>query len=102
VRLALQAAGYRALSPEERFRLILAAGDRDDEVERDRLVGASPRVGCSLPDYYPFSQAFQEVTLQTYMELLDLSAHFFDALHFADAQPLDEDDANARRLLDIA
>ena len=36
---------YGLLTPEERFRLILAAGGRGDEAEQDRLVstgGASP------------------------------------------------------------
>ena len=32
---------YSNLTPEERFRLILAAGGRNDDAERDRLVRAS-------------------------------------------------------------
>jgi hypothetical protein len=85
VRVTLPATAYRTLTPEERFRLLLAAGGRDDDAERDRLVGASPRVGRSLPDYYPYSQAFQELTLQTYMELHELAAQLLETLALTDA-----------------
>jgi hypothetical protein len=35
---------YANLTPEERFRLILAAGSRGDEAERDRLVSTGQRI----------------------------------------------------------
>ncbi len=82
---SIPSTSYRTFTPEERFRLILAAGGRNDDAERDRLVGASPRVARTLPDYYPFVEAFQEITLHSFMELLDLAAHFTEALAHADA-----------------
>jgi hypothetical protein len=98
---------YRLFTPEERFRLILAAGGRDDDAERDRLVGASARVARTLPDYFSHAQAFQEVTLHAFLELLQLAGHLLESLAQADAGDPDddEDDGNlssGRRLLDLA
>ncbi len=41
-----------------------------------------------VPDFYPFAEAFQEITLQTFMELIDLAAHFTEALAHADASEI--------------
>jgi hypothetical protein len=85
VRATLPDVAYRVLTPEERFRLILAAGGRNDDTELDRLAGTSPRVSRTLPDYYPYVEAFQELTHQAYLEALDFAGHFFESLYMADA-----------------
>jgi hypothetical protein len=48
---------YGILTPEERLPLILAAADRGDAAEADRLAHTAPRKGWELPDYHGFGQA---------------------------------------------
>ena len=47
------ARNYGCLSPEERWRLILAAIARGDDVEKSRLVNAAPRIDLTTHDYVP-------------------------------------------------
>jgi hypothetical protein len=75
---------YDSLTPEERFRLILAAGGRGDTAERDRLVKAGERITLSMPDHSPYAQAFDELALLVFIELLEEAAGYFDAFHRAD------------------
>jgi hypothetical protein len=75
---------YASLTPDERFRLILAAGGRGDEAERDRLVRAGGRLTVSFQDHAPFAQAFDDLSGLTYMELLDAAACYLEAFDFAD------------------
>jgi hypothetical protein len=67
---------YGSLTPEERFRLILAASARGDEAERDRLANASGRISLSVPDHSPYAHAFQELALLSFIELLDQAASY--------------------------
>src|SRR4051794_6382524 len=75
---------YARLTPEERFRLILAAEARGDEVERGRLAVAGQRIALSMPDYAPFIHAFDEMALVVFIELLDLAASYEGWLHHAE------------------
>src|SRR5262249_54167319 len=70
---------YDRLTPEERFRLILAAGARGDDAERDRLAKARGRITLSMQDYAPYAHAFDELALLVYIELLEEAARYFDA-----------------------
>jgi hypothetical protein len=74
------AKNYGCLTPEERFRLILAASGRDDAAERDRLVRAGQWIKLSMPDHAPYARAFDELALLTYLELLEAAACYLDAL----------------------
>jgi hypothetical protein len=65
---------YSQLSAEERFRLIVAAADRGDEAERERLQNASKRITFSNVDYSPFAQAIQELAILIFLELLEEAA----------------------------
>jgi hypothetical protein len=78
------AKNYGSLTPEERFRLILAASGRGDEAERDRLANAARRINLSTPDHAPFARAFDELALLTFIELVEDAARYFDALERAD------------------
>jgi hypothetical protein len=82
---------YDALTPEERFRLILAAGARGDEAERARLVNTGRQVTLSLQDHAPHAYAFKELSLLTYLELTEDAAGYLDALR----RPDDADGAEA-------
>jgi hypothetical protein len=70
---------YGSLTPEERFRLILAASGRGDEVERDRLGKAAQRITLSMPEHAPYAHAFDELALLVFLELLEEAARYRDA-----------------------
>jgi hypothetical protein len=67
---------YSQLSAEERFRLIVAAGDRGDETEREKLRSASKRITFSNVDYSPFAQALQELAILIFLELVEDAAMY--------------------------
>jgi hypothetical protein len=70
---------YGFLTPEERFRLILAAGARGDEAEQDRLKNSARTRMFSTSDHAPYAHAFQELALLTFIELLEDAAFYHDA-----------------------
>ena len=69
---------YSQLTPEERFRLIMAAADRGDETEQQRLRDTGQRLTLSMPAHAPYAHAFQEVLLMTYLELLEDAALYHE------------------------
>jgi hypothetical protein len=73
------AKNYGNLTPEERFRLILAASGRGDEAERDRLAKSGGRIGFTVSDHWPYAAAFLEVGLHTFMELQEDAALYAEA-----------------------
>lgn len=75
---------YGNLTPEERFRLILAAGGRGDEIEEDRLVSAAPRISLSMPEHAPYGHAFDELALLVFIELQEEAARYLEASARAD------------------
>jgi hypothetical protein len=85
---------YKLLTPEERFRLILAASGRGDDAERERLVRASGRIHLTMPDYSPYANALQDISLMIFIELLAESAQFLWASALADQE--DDRDAATR------
>jgi hypothetical protein len=87
---------YGTLTPEERFRLILAANGRGDEVEKGRLAGAGERISFTMPDHAPLGFAFHELSLLIYIELMDTAALFTHALDCADAFAADEAEGEER------
>jgi hypothetical protein len=77
------AKNYKCLTPEERFRLILAASGRGDEAERDRLAHAGERIALSFQDHAPYGQAFGELSLLTFIELLEEAASYQEGFAIA-------------------
>jgi hypothetical protein len=75
---------YDRLTPQERFRLIVAAGARGDEAEQTRLINSAERIRLSVLDYFPHAEAFDELALAVFIELLEDAARFLDAFHRAD------------------
>ena len=71
---------YPYLTPEDRFRLILAASGRGDEVERDRLIRAGKHITVSRQDHAPYACAFQEVSRLTFLQVIEEVARYFDVL----------------------
>lgn len=78
------AKNYTNLTPEERFRLILAAGARRDEAEQDRLTRAGQRLTLQMPDHAPYAHAFHEIATLIYIELLEDAAFCNEAWIRAD------------------
>lgn len=70
---------YGALDPAERLALVLAAGARNDDVERERLMGSAPRVLWQVPDTFGRSLALLVVSSHQRMKLLELAGMFFRA-----------------------
>jgi hypothetical protein len=81
-------AHYDRLMPEERFRLMMAAGARGDDAEQERLKATGGRITLSIQDHMPFANAFDELARLIFMELLDMAAGYLDALECAN----DDDD----------
>ena len=63
---------YDRLTPRERLPLIMAATERSDEAEADRLSRSAPRIHVSLPDYHGLGEG---------LFLLSLF-HIMGQLHF--------------------
>jgi len=70
---------YNNLTPEERFRLILAAGGRGDDAERDRLVRTGGRICLSISDHAPYAIAFEELAILVFLELMEEVAGYSSA-----------------------
>jgi hypothetical protein len=82
------AKNYKSLTAEERFRLILAAGARGDEAERDRLISTGQRIVLSTQEHAPFARAFDELSLLIFIELQEEAARYLEA--FARANHVDD------------
>jgi hypothetical protein len=78
---------YDLLTGEERFLLIFAASGRGDEVERDRLARAAPRITLSLQDHAPYAHAFLDLAFFTFIELVEEAARYFDTFPRAKDTP---------------
>jgi hypothetical protein len=72
---------YGTLTPEERFRLILAASGRGDEAEAKRLAMAGERVSFSFAGHMPYSQGFRDLADLTAFELLEDAAEYLESFH---------------------
>lgn len=88
---------YGNLSPEERFRLAVAARARGDEAEQGRLLKAGERITLRMADSAPWSHAFNELATVVFIEMLDEAANYDDAAHrLFDVECFDgEDDPEA-------
>jgi hypothetical protein len=75
---------YGSLTPEERFRLIMAASGRGDEAERNRLKNAGERILLSIQDHAPYAQAFDELAFLIFIELLAEAASYQEGFLIAD------------------
>jgi hypothetical protein len=85
---------YDQLTPEERFRLILAASARGDDEEANRLAKTCGRISMSMQDYAPYAKALMEVSFITYIDLLEHSSRYSDACAFNEEAQEDTDPLN--------
>jgi hypothetical protein len=68
---------YDQLTPRERLPLLIAAGRRGDDAERERLIRAAPRVSYRVTDYHGLADAMQLVVMWHLVERLDLGARYW-------------------------
>ena len=76
---------YRNLTPEERFRLMVAARARGDAAERDRLINSGQRITVSTQDHAPYARAFDELAFLIFIEVLEEAARYLEVFAHADA-----------------
>lgn len=86
---------YSQMTVDERFRLILAAVSRGDDVEKDRLMSAGQKIKQTIWDVVPSVQAFVDLQNSTYIELLALAAQFHGLI--ARTEKLGGEDINTVR-----
>ena len=90
---------YGYISPEERFRLIMAASGRGDEVERDRLAMSGSRMTVSIQDHAPFALAFSDLGNWTFIDLVeDASQYLSSFLDRREAEFSDDDEPTEEEL----
>src|SRR6516162_5116870 len=68
---------YDVLTPRERMPLIIAANDRGDDAEAERLVRAAPRNAYRLPDYHGLGDGLTLLALFHALRLLEMAANFW-------------------------
>ena len=67
---------YGRLAPDERFSLLVAAALRGDDEEREWLMQTAGKVSATVPDYYPYREAFADVAQRLVMRQLELLANY--------------------------
>ena len=77
---------YAYLSADERFSLLLAANDRGDTIEENRLTQSAERASFRVSDLFGRSLAYVIVSMIHHMELLNLTAFFFKTTAIADSE----------------
>jgi hypothetical protein len=96
---------YEHLTPWERLPLIVAAADRGDDAEADRLMRSAPREGFRLPDYHGLAEGVALASLFHMMTQLDRIARYWRAEGIADRYwemaRGKEEKAKAERLSDL-
>jgi hypothetical protein len=86
---------YHLLTPDERFRLVVAAAARGDQAEQDRLAEAGERITLTARDHTPYAAAFHDLGTLMLLELLDEAARYLDAIDRAwDKGERDGEDSN--------
>jgi hypothetical protein len=94
------ARNYDALTPAERFPLIVQANVRADEAEANRLASAAGWLSFRQRDFAPYAEAFRDLADAVFMELLEHALWFAemellyteDVAHDAADEPADVND----------
>jgi hypothetical protein len=71
---------YGKLAPRERLPLIVAAVDRGDDAEADRLSRSAPRRHFGLPDYHGLAEGVQLLVLFHLLHLQERASHYWHCL----------------------
>jgi hypothetical protein len=79
---------YETLTPWERLPLIVAACERGDAVEEERLGRSAPRNGFRVPDYWGLAEGLDDLAKLYLLEQLDLAALYWRFAAVLDREPL--------------
>jgi hypothetical protein len=74
---------YNVLTPDERFALILAAGARGDDAERQRLTSTGMAITLSIRDHAPYVLAFRGIGMLLFLDLLAAGADYEETYDLA-------------------
>ena len=89
---------YSTLTPDERLPLLIAARNRGDEIEENRLTVTAPPVLYRMGDHCKLHHTFHMLAWFHFMELVNLAGHYQHCLALADA--FDDEDASSKRMID--
>lgn len=98
------AKNYATLTPWERLPLIVAADERGDGAERERLLRSAPRLTFRVDHQYGLGEGFHELAKLTALQLLDLAARHWRIAAVLEGRAAfgDEEDETDRRLWSIS
>jgi hypothetical protein len=80
---------YQTLTPWERLPLIVAACERGDAVEEERVVRSAPRNGFRLPDYWGLAEGLNDLARLYLLQQLHLAAFYWRFAGVMDREPLE-------------
>lgn len=80
---------YDKLTIKERFALLVAAGARGDDQDREALLRSAPRKTWSMPNTYGLSDAFVFASMWHVMYLLSCETSFYFLMTIADDTDMD-------------
>lgn len=93
---------YGLLTPPERLPLIMAAVERGDDAEADRLTRSAPRIHLALPDYHGLADGLNLLSFFHAMGQLDLGLQYWHtsalAAEWEEFVVDEEDEARAERM----
>lgn len=79
---------YQTLTPWERLPLMVAAAERGDVVEEERLSRSAPRNGFRIPDYWGLVDGLDSLAKVYLLEQLNLAAWYWRMNGLLDREPL--------------
>lgn len=92
---------YDKLTVKERFALLVAAGMRGDDQERDALLRSAPRKVFSFPNTYGLSKAFEFLSMWHIMTMAELESLYWLWLAIGDDEIKLPDDHTWMDVMDI-
>jgi hypothetical protein len=88
---------YPQLTGEERFKLILAADDRGDEAEADRLANAAKKLHLCCSDHLPYLEALNKLTVLVFTDVVEQAANHLEMLERLESASLWDDTFGKKR-----
>jgi hypothetical protein len=88
---------YQTLTPWERLPLIVAACQRGDQVEEERVAGSAPRNGFRLPDFWGLAEGLNDLAQCYLLKQLDLAAFYWRFAALLEREPLDRPSRQERQ-----
>jgi hypothetical protein len=79
---------YETLTPWERLPLLVAARQRGDAVEEERLSRSAPRNGFRIPDFWVLVEGLDNLAKVYLLRQIDLAAIYWHMAGLLDQEPL--------------